>query len=200
MGIQVLVKALASSLVIATLAGCGAGESDAATPELKSQTSSNDSASQEVARHEPVSEHCGDPVSINAEMIERINELRASSQQCGNTTYQAVSPVQFDARLENAAIVHADDMATENFFSHTGSDGSSFDQRIQRQGYADNAYMSENLANAFTSVNATVSAWMQSTSHCKAIMATEAKELGAACIYQEESDHSYYWALELGDE
>ncbi|MDP5362914.1 MAG: CAP domain-containing protein, partial [Paracoccaceae bacterium] len=40
------------------------------------------------------------------------------------------APVTYDSRLGVAAQRHADDMLAENFFSHTGSDGSTVGTRV----------------------------------------------------------------------
>jgi uncharacterized protein YkwD len=137
-------------------------------------------------------------VEINTEMLNKINELRSSSRECKGRTFPAVAPLELNPRLENAAIVHADDMATTDFLSHTGSDGSDSGDRADRQDYVWN-YISENLAGNFTSVDAVAAAWMASdTGHCEVIMAAKAKDLGVACVYNEESDYEMYWALELG--
>jgi uncharacterized protein YkwD len=43
--------------------------------------------------------------------------------------------VAYDARLGVAAQSHANDMVTNNFFSHTGSNGSQLDDRVEAAGY-----------------------------------------------------------------
>jgi hypothetical protein len=47
-----------------------------------------------------------------------------------------VPPLSFNERLIQAARLHSGDMYTNEFQGHTGSDGSTLAQRLQRQGYA----------------------------------------------------------------
>lgn len=58
-------------------------------------------------------------------------------------------PLTANAALTAAALAHSNDMATNNFFSHTGSDGSSPGQRISRAGYSYYTY-GENIAAGYT--------------------------------------------------
>jgi uncharacterized protein YkwD len=76
-----------------------------------------------------------DWANLNCEALVLINDFRSRPGDCGGTGYPAVDPVAFDSRLGRAAMVHSADMAFWNFFSHTGSDGSSFVDRISRTGF-----------------------------------------------------------------
>ena len=49
---------------------------------------------------------------------------------------QGLAAYAVDSRLRAAARVHATDMACNHFTSHTGSDGSSVRDRVERQGYS----------------------------------------------------------------
>ncbi len=88
------------------------------------------------------------------------------------------------------AQLHTADMVSKAYFSHTGSDGSSVSQRVTRQGYEWRA-VGENIAYGQRSVEQVVEAWMNSPSHCRAIMDSEFTELGAARV----EDH---WTLVFG--
>lgn len=55
-------------------------------------------------------------------------------------------PLAWNDQLASAAQEHSDDMATKGYQSHTGSDGSSPDQRIERAGYKNRR---KTLENAF---------------------------------------------------
>lgn len=58
-----------------------------------------------------------------------------------------------------AAVGHSDDMASNNFFSHTGSNGSTLGSRAADAGF-DSFPLGENIAAGFQSVRAVVLAWM----------------------------------------
>lgn len=195
-----LLLSIATAFSIALTSGCSGGGDDSPRQDVSGRAGQSNVVADEIVRVEPNSEHCGDPVTLNNQMLEQINQLRASAQVCRGRSYPAVPALQFDARLENSAIVHADDMASNNFLSHTGSDGSSSGNRADRQGY-DWIYMSENLAGNFRSVSSVAAAWMDSDEgHCEVIMAARAKDIGTACIYNEDAQYQYYWALELGED
>jgi uncharacterized protein YkwD len=193
-----LLVSIAAICSIALTSGCSGGGDESPTEEISNRASQANVTTNDANRIEPKSEHCGDPVEINAQMLEHINQVRASAQVCRGQSHPAVPALQLDALLENSAIVHADDMASNNFLSHTGSDGSSSGNRADRQGY-DWIYISENLGGNYRSVSDVADAWMDSSAgHCEVIMSARATDLGVACVYNENSDYEYYWALELG--
>ena len=91
--------------------------------------------------------------------------------------------------LEMAALDHYPDMAANKFFSHTGSDGSTFSDRMSRRGY--NWWAgAENIAINY-SEEGTVKAWIESPGHCRNIMNSNYTEIGAARV-------GNYWTLVLG--
>jgi len=76
----------------------------------------------------------------------------------------AAGPVAFDARLANAAQGHADDMRANNYFSHTGLNGSTPGDRITDAGYQWRTY-GENIARGQTSEQEVFDAWTNSPGH-----------------------------------
>ena len=101
-----------------------------------------------------------------------------------------LNPLSFNQKLANAAQVHADDMSSNGFFGHVGSDGSSFTQRILAQGYS-YAWAAENIAQGYTSQQAVFEAWMNSPGHRANMMSAEPTEFGLAWAA------GNYWVLEL---
>lgn len=99
-----------------------------------------------------------------------------------------------DARLTRAARVHSADMVRRNFFSHTGSDGSSFVTRVKRQGYTSPA--SENIAWGQETGKAVVTAWMNSAGHRKNLLDCKVKAIGIGVVRR--SDGRVYWTQEFG--
>ncbi len=63
-------------------------------------------------------------------------------------------------------------MKTNNYFSHTGLNGSTAGQRITAAGYTWSAY-GENIANGYSSEQAVINGWLGSEGHCKNIMSAE---------------------------
>ena len=192
-------KGISQPLVCAvlgfTLLGCATEEdlSPVQTPEARTNNGQED-----IVRVEPRLEHCMDPELIAEQLTELINEFRSEPRDCGNGIRQAAEPLICDKRLENAAIVHSDDMANENFFSHTGSDGSAPGDRMDRQGYIWVEAI-ENLGPDHDRVSEVVEFWKNSDKgHCDNLMSDEVVDLGAACVYTDTADREYYWTLKLG--
>lgn len=107
-----------------------------------------------------------------------VNNARASGASCGSRgTFAPAPPVEGDPNLHLAAQVHADDMAANNFFSHTGSDGSSFGQRVARTNFQGQP-ISENIAAGGQTAEGTVNQWLNSDGHCANMMNPNATKLG----------------------
>lgn len=109
-------------------------------------------------------------------------------------------PLRLDNRLVAAARSHARAMAEQNFFGHSGRDGSRFSSRIKRQGY-DFRSAAENIAAGQKSANAVVRSWMQSAGHRRNILNCRMTETGIAVVYQADDKPiggsryplRYYW-------
>lgn len=76
----------------------------------------------------------------------------------------STSPVTFDNRLGGAAQKHAGDMLANDYFSHTGLNGSSPGDRIAAEGYQWRTY-GENIAQGQTSQAEVMDAWTNSPGH-----------------------------------
>ncbi|MGE3662161.1 MAG: CAP domain-containing protein [Pseudonocardia sp.] len=68
-----------------------------------------------------------------------------------------------DDRLVAAAQMHARDMADHDHMSHVGSDGSTFDERIEAAGYDEPG--GENVAYGYPDPETTMREWMASPGH-----------------------------------
>lgn len=74
-----------------------------------------------------------------------------------------------DSRLTKAAQGHAGDMAANNYFSHTGRNGSTFGDRIRATG-ATFRTGGENIAKGQRSAAAVMASWMASSGHRRNIL------------------------------
>jgi uncharacterized protein YkwD len=93
------------------------------------------------------------------------NQLFAGSSMLNGVRSDAGSnPVTYDARLGAAAQTHANDMLANDFFSHTGSDGSSVGDRVTAQGYNWRT-VGENIARGQADEAAVLAAWVNSPGH-----------------------------------
>ncbi len=83
-----------------------------------------------------------------------------------NATEQAIAsvpakpPLAWNPDLAAAAQAHSQDMATNQFQSHTGSDGSTADQRMQQAGYANASSTGENAFAYATSIDEAMQAFL----------------------------------------
>ena len=137
---------------------------------------------------------------IRDEFLAAINQARSSGRLCGNTAYGPSPPISWSDSLAMAAYLHSEDMALNNFLSHTGSDGSSAGQRISAQGYPWTTY-GENLAVAHPSVTSVIQGWLGSEGHCRNIMDPGFTEIGAGYAVGPYGGvpSARYWTLDLAD-
>jgi len=102
-----------------------------------------------------------------------------------------------NTKLQNAAQGHSNDMAEHDYMSHTGSDGSKMSQRIERAGY-DRIATGENVAAGHTSVDAVMTAWMNSEHHRDNILRRKFAMFGCGYAYSESSTYKHYWTQNFG--
>jgi len=91
------------------------------------------------------------------------------------------------------------DMASRGEVGHAGSDGSTADERLAREGYQWGR-VGENVAVGYPSADEVVRAWLSSKGHCMNIMNPGFNEIGSAWawgVYQGVS-YARYWTLVLG--
>ena len=95
-----------------------------------------------------------------AEVAVLINEARARNKKFALT---------LDARLTNSARAHSIDMVVNKFMSHTGSDGSTVQQREQRAGYY-GRYWGEIIGGGTPTI--AVNWWMNEPGHRDMVLGT----------------------------
>jgi uncharacterized protein YkwD len=134
------------------------------------------------------------------QMLAAVNAFRAQPRVCGSRgSFPAASPLSWDCKLEAAALAHSQDMANNNFFSHTGSGNQSPGDRISQAGYGWSTY-GENIAAGvpLSSVDAAMQAWIDSPGHCSNLMAPNFTNLGAAKFSNSSSTYKVYWTQVFG--
>ncbi len=129
-----------------------------------------------------------DPVK----MLALINEKRAEGCNCGDTYMEPVAPLEWDSTLEVAALQHTQDMVTNKFLSHQGSDGLWAGDRLNALGYSWWTW-GENVARGyFESEEEVMQAWLNSAGHCSSIMSPDFTEVGAAEISDPDTYNSWF--------
>jgi uncharacterized protein YkwD len=124
--------------------------------------------------------------SMEDEVTSLINKERGKAG-CGT--------VKTDERMRAAGRAHSADMAKNNYFSHTGRDGSSFVDRLARAGYPKEGAAGENIAYGYGSAQAVVTGWMNSPDHRRNILNCSAKSTGVGLAYRGSMP---YWTQLFG--
>ena len=113
----------------------------------------------------------GAPVVNVPEFEHRVFELTNAERR-----NHGLSDLIWDDQVAAAARAHSEDMATNRFLSHTGSDGSNVGTRLQRVGINVSSW-AENVATHSTP-ESVVQAWMNSPGHRANILDTRMTHIG----------------------
>jgi uncharacterized protein YkwD len=132
-------------------------------------------------------------------VLARVNQHRAAGANCGTRGEFVPAPaLAWNLPLTEAADAHSRDMVANNFFSHTGANGSNAGQRITAAGYSWSTY-GENIAAGQSSINQVVDGWMASAGHCANIMNAAFADIGVVCVAgNATTTYSSYWTMDLG--
>jgi hypothetical protein len=114
-------------------------------------------------------------------MMPELNEIRAAGLPCGGS----VPPVAWSWGLTTEALHHAEYLLATRMLTHIGPDGSSSADRGRRAGYA---WCRENVGGGTYDLSRMISAWIDSSSHCSAMVDPRATVYGAAM-------QGGYWVL-----
>ncbi len=197
---------LPALLLIIGLSGCGspsqsqdttASGNDAGTPPTDTGTPPTDTGTPPTDTGTPPTDNSppdsnGCMSDTDKEMLKQINQARSTARQCGSQSFSAAPALAWDCTLAQAALTHSKDMADNNFFSHTGSDGQKPSQRVTNAGYQWRA-TGENIAAGQDTVSEVMNGWLQSPGHCANIMKSKYTEVGAARYRNDNSDYRIYW-------
>ena len=144
-----------------------------------------------------IDQELGDWQAAGQEVLRRTNDARAKARRCGSRHYDAAPPLRWNEQLGKTALVHSEDMARANFFSHQGSDNSQVGQRARRESYQWRG-VGENLAAGQGNPEQAISGWLASPGHCANLMDPRYTELGAAYATNPKSDAVIYWTQVFG--
>lgn len=90
---------------------------------------------------------------------------------------EGLSSLTLNNALNTAAFDHSIDMETNDYFSHTGLDGSSFSERTKEAGYTGSP-RGENIALGQKTIEAVHNSWMTSDGHRANILSESITEMG----------------------
>lgn len=133
----------------------------------------------------------GDEISIKR-LLDAVNHARTNGYTCekDGAVYPPVDKVVWNDTLAKSAYDHSKDMKLNNFFSHTGSDGSNCGNRALKNKYKF-YILGENIAKGNFNEEQVVDAWLKSPGHCKNIMNPKFEEMGISKL-------GLYWTQVLG--
>ena len=140
----------------------------------------------------PVSHGAAD--TWQEQMLQSLNSLRAQ---------KSLTPLTMCAPLTRAAQSYAATMANKDFFSHTGKDGSTMDERIQKAGYNWKnskvaSAVAENIAAGQISVREVMVSWRNSKGHYKNMTNPKLVHVGFGRSTNSKSDYKTYWVQNFG--
>ncbi|UCD80997.1 MAG: CAP domain-containing protein [Desulfobacterales bacterium] len=139
---------------------------------------------------------CETDKAIRMKMVNLINKARLKKRYCGSKPCPPARSIRWNPRLAQAALKHSRDMAKNDFFDHTGSNGKTVVERVNSIGYGWRA-VGENIFAGHESSDDVVAGWLASAGHCQNIMSPGFTEIGAACFCNPDSDYGTYWTLVL---
>lgn len=125
-------------------------------------------------------------------VLEHLNLIRAEGGRCGGTEFPPSRPLKRSAALDEAARIHASDMAQNSFLAHTGSDGGNPGDRATRAGY-EWRVVAENIAAGQTSAEDIAATWLDSPGHCENLMDGKYSETGIAYALNPGDGRDIYW-------
>jgi uncharacterized protein YkwD len=130
--------------------------------------------------------------SFVGQVVELTNQFRAQN---------GLAPLTLNSKLSEAAQTHSQNMATQDFFSHTGKDGSSAGDRVSSTGY-DWRTVAENIAAGQRTPTEVVNSWINSPGHRANILNTTIREIGVGYFFLVEdtgtTNYNAYWTQDFG--
>ncbi len=111
------------------------------------------------------------------------------------------APLQLNDKLIRAAQLHAEDMARNDYFSHTALNGSTPFDRIRAQGY-EYRTAAENIAAGVRTPEQVIQMWTNSEGHRRNMLNCDLHELGVG-YYSMPNDtgnvnYTTYWVQVFG--
>lgn len=112
-------------------------------------------------------------------------------------TKRNLKPLSLSEKLDTAADLHSKDMAMNDYFSHTGKNGSSPGTRIEKAGYTKWTTWGENIAAGQTTPESVVRAWMNSPGHRANILNPRFTHMGLGYTFLANDtgrvNYRHYW-------
>ena len=160
---------------ILAIAGCGAEDEASFLQETSSEQVTSEGIESTVEQTEtPDPTETTDPTIDGSDLIDEeavlalVNDSRIAL---------GLNPLTLNNALNDAAYNHSADMLENDYFDHTGLDGSRFWDRTEAAGYQGQP-RGENIAAGQTTPEAVHDAWMNSDGHRANILTEDITEMG----------------------
>jgi len=127
---------------------------------------------------------------VEQDLLALINAERAN---------RGLTTLIFNSNISKAARGHAQDMADNNFYSHSGWNGSTLGDRLTAAGYAW-TYAAENLyAGVYSTTAAEVyNSWMGNFTQRSIMLDPIMRDAAVGFGYSFQSTYKHYWVLNVG--
>ena len=177
------------SLALASVMAMGFSNSSNGQPLLNANSLAGSRVeSVEIA----VSNNSGECAHLSDFFFELLSLTNKARKDAG------LKPLRISYPLGQSAQDYAEDLATQNFFSHQGKDGSTLSSRVEATGY-DFAAAGENIAAGQQTAQSVFDGWMNSAGHRKNILAADYTEVGFGMFDATgSSDYGKYWVQNFG--
>ena len=129
---------------------------------------------------------------MQAELLRPLDPAAAAA--LSGIPYAPVPALKMHPILRKVAREHAKDMADNDYFDHASPDGSSSGDRMKAGGY-EGTYYGENIAHGQKDPAAVMKSWMNSSGHCKGIMAGKYSHIGIG--FAPTPDGDTYWVQDF---
>ena len=130
--------------------------------------------------------------AFEQEVLRLTNEFRKQN---------GLKALVLDQSLEKAADDHSKDMALQDYFSHTGKDGSKPWDRAEDAGY-ETRFVGENIAAGYRSAKAVVDGWINSPGHRANMLNADYNEIGIGHYFLQNdtgsTNYGHYWTQVFG--
>lgn len=123
--------------------------------------------------------------TIYSEYVEKVIELTNIER----TKYN-LQPLKLSDSLCKSAQEHADDMYTNNYFSHVSQDGRTMSDRIEKY-TSSYGYKGENIASGYSTPEEVVKGWMSSEGHRANLLNKNYTDIGVGY-------NNGYWVQNFG--
>ena len=132
----------------------------------------------------------GCPNGFEHETVAEINLRRA---------LVSLPAVTMDVRLMEAAQLHSDDMAANDFLSHTGTGGTTMVDRVEAAGYLSWLALGEAVAAGYQTPADVVQGWIDSPPHRAILLGSPYVHIGIGHAFSASATYGDYWTANFGD-